>query len=146
MDTPPKNFPAIGGVAESPVTANGPQYVRKHWRFIVAYYLATSIGTGITLAAFFLLMAAADRTPKPISVRQALHISFFFMGVCSPSAFVVQLVGGPIFVTRNLICATCHFPRTLARNPLFGPRSSKVPKCENCGGDLEPASFWKLEP
>lgn len=126
------------------MTANGPQCIRKHWTFILAYYIATSIGIGITFASFLLLVALVRR--NPMSIHDGLHLSFIFAAICSPAAFAVQVIVGPIIFTKSVICATCHSPQTLNRNPLFAPRGYRVPRCENCGGDLEPSFFWKLEP
>lgn len=123
----------------------GPQFVRRHWSFIVAYILVTSLIIGFLITATFFVYWFIRHTSRPINIHDTLHFSLFMMGAISVVVFIGQLIGGPLTFTGDVVCQLCHRQQKLDRIPFFGGKYYKQPKCE-CGGDLEPACFWKLKP
>jgi len=45
--------------------------------------------------------------------------------------------------TKNVVCDTCHRRQKLNRIPFLAGKYYRTPKCDDCGGDFEPALFWK---
>ena len=119
----------------------GPQFVRKHWSFIILYCILTSVAIGFCSTAL-LIAIVVFRNGHPI--HQAFHIVLWMMGAISVVMFTLQFIGGPFVLSRDVICGKCHKCTRLDRNPLMGGKFYRVPKCE-CGGDFEPACFWRLE-
>jgi MFS superfamily sulfate permease-like transporter len=119
----------------------GPQFVRKHWSIILAYMVFASFATGLIVATIIALCSFMDNS-------QSLPGVFLggVMGVSSVVAFVIQLLTEPLVFTKNVICETCHRKQKLARIPFFAMQGYRQPKCDDCGGDLDPAFFWELSP
>ena len=120
---------------------NGPQFVRKHWSIIILYCVLTSAAIGLSFAVVpFVMLFCYYRFP----FVEAFHIALGIFGVISSPMFVIQFIGEPFVLTRDVVCRRCHKRITLEREPLMGGKFYRLPDCE-CGGDFEPAYFWKLE-
>jgi hypothetical protein len=118
-----------------------PQLVRKKRSFVVAYCIITSLFLGFILPTQAILLACAGSS---ISFGFTLPFVWAFTGVMSVVIFIMQLVFGPIVITRKVVCKRCHTSRTLARIPfLVGGR--RMPLCD-CGGEFETALFWTSKP
>ena len=116
--------------------------VRKHWSIVILYCIATSavIGSGFAVVPFISLFFYY-RFPFP----EVFHFVLLTFGPIFLGMFAIQITGAPFVLTRDVVCRTCHKRIKLDREPLMGGKHYSVPKCE-CGGDFEPAYFWKLEP
>ena len=118
--------------------------VRRHWSFVLAYSVVAAlvVGFGLMLIVMFL---PASRDPR---VRITIHMRLVFYlisaSVVSFAIFVIQVLTGPLVFTCNVVCKTCCRPRKLYRSPFFAIRG-RLPKCEDCGGELEAGIFWKEE-
>jgi hypothetical protein len=123
-----------------------PRLVRRHWSFVLAYTVVAALAVGFGLMLGFLVFEGSQhsRTHVPLHDR-----SVFFLisgGVISFAVFVIQVLTGPLVFTRNVVCKTCCRPRKLHQAPFFvGSRNYRMPKCDDCGGKLEAAIFWKGE-
>jgi hypothetical protein len=119
----------------------GQQYVRKHWIIIILYCVLASAAIGFSFAVVpFVLLTFYYRFP----VLETSHIALWIGGVISAGMFIIQFVGEPFVLTRDIICRKCHKRIRLDREPLMRDKHYRVPNCE-CGGDFEPAYFWRLE-
>ncbi len=123
------------------------QLVRRHWSFVLAYYALTSLAIGLVLPAFlFFCSLYVEGTGLFESGHGIIfQVLLLTMGLGLVAAFITQVLTDPIVFTRDVVCQTCHRRQRLDHNPLSGGRYYSLPKCE-CGGDLETAFFWKLEP
>jgi hypothetical protein len=116
------------------------QIVRRHWSFVVAYIIVASLAVGVLLAIMMFLFSFIDSKHRPMSI----HFAFIFMWVVSAAVFIIQLISGPLVFTRAVVCQTCHRQQRLDRIPFWAGKYYRTPKCD-CGGDFEPALFWKPE-
>lgn len=117
-----------------------PQFIRKHWAFVVAYIFIASLCIGFIFAVMMVLYSFLCATRSPITINAALVI----MGVVSVAVSVMQLIFGPLIFTKDVVCRTCHRQQRLNHIPFLTGQRFRQPGCD-CGGDLEPALFWKLE-
>lgn len=121
-----------------------PQLVRRHWSFVFTYIVIASVVVGFGLAAMMFLYLSI-RGKNSLSSNPALfHIWLIIASVFSAVVFVVQLITGPSVFTKDMVCRTCHRQQNIGRIPFFAGKGYRQPQCE-CGGDLEPALFWKLK-
>ena len=117
-----------------------PQFVRKHWSFVVAYIVIASFAVGLMVAIMMFLFSHLDSKHRPMTI----HFGLIFTGVVSAVVFVIQLISGPLVFTKDVVCRTCHRQQRLDHIPFLAGKYYRQPRCE-CGGDFEPALFWKLE-
>ena len=115
-----------------------PQLERRHWTFVIAYCLVISLLIGIFPGAVYFFSVIQGKS------KFDLHVLLIFMAIVSAVFFVIQLFAGPFVLSRDVVCRDCHKRQQLRRNPLLAGRGYHVPACD-CGGDLEPAIFWKPE-
>jgi hypothetical protein len=121
-----------------------PRLVRRHWSFVLAYTVAAALAVGFGLSLGFLVYWGSQQD-TPVPLHERLVIFLILSGVISATVFVIQVLTGPLIFTRNVVCKTCCRPRKLYRVPFLGGRGYRVPKCDDCGGELEAAIFWKAE-
>ena len=123
------------------------QIVRKHWTYVLAYALVAAlvVGFGVTGFLFLNLFLSGSSTRMPSHFIIQMWLTFG--GIVSGVIFLIQLFAGPLIFTRDMVCRNCHRRQTIPRVPFFagGKGGYKTPDCE-CGGDLEPALFWRTEP
>jgi hypothetical protein len=122
-----------------------PQLVRKHWSFIIAYCIVTSLTIGFIFSSLICLSWIMRGGVQAVSNYWALHLWLIIAGVISLVLLLIQLFTGEFIFTRDVVCQTCHRRQKLNRIPLFASKWYRVPQCE-CGGDLETAFFWELKP
>ncbi len=136
-------FSGLLSVDRTQMETESPQFIRKHWSFVIGYILVASVAVGFGLAGIIFLYSiirGTSHTPN----NALLHIWLIIAGGASAVVFVIQLFAGPLVFTKDVVCQVCHRQQKLARIPFFQGKYYTQPKCE-CGGDLEPALFWKLE-
>ena len=121
------------------------QLVRKHWTFVIGYCVATSLAMGVAVPGAFVLLGVFRGRIKFDSGGRVFHAPLVFIGMVSAVLFAIQLLSGPFVLSRNAVCRTCHRRQRLRRNPFFLGRYYRLPACDDCGGELEPALFWKPE-
>jgi len=120
--------------------------VRRHWSFVLAYTILAALAVGCGLPFGLLVYPVKHGSGAPITFHDRLVVFLPMAGVISLTVFVIQVFSGPLVFTRNVICKTCCRPRKLRRAPFFvGSRSYRMPKCDDCGGELEAAVFWREE-
>lgn len=126
---------------------NPPQLVPRHWSFVIAYIVITSVVVAFSVTGMgFLSSLLGHSENHHRTVLPLFDLWLILSGIASVVIIVVQSIGGPLAFTKNMVCDRCHRQQRLRRIPFFvGSRGGyKIPNCE-CGGDLEPAIFWKLE-
>jgi hypothetical protein len=124
--------------------SRAPQLERRHWSFVIAYCMATSLAIGVIVPGAFSLISVLRGKLRFDSGGRVLHGLLIIMAIVSAVFFIIQLFGGPFVLSRDVVCRTCHRRQKLNRNPLFAGKGYRVPACDCCG-DLEPAIFWRLE-
>ena len=123
-----------------------PRLVRRHWSFVLAYTVAAALAVGFGLPLGFLILAGTQHADPEVTFHAALVFYLILSGIIFVVVFVIQIFAGPLVFTRNVVCKTCCQPRRLHRAPFFvGDRGYRMPKCDDCGGELEAAIFWKAE-
>lgn len=121
-----------------------PQWVHKHWSVIIAYYGVSSLAVGFMLATCFFLSLFSAKNHQRTPIHDELFFSLVAMGFISAVVFGMQAIYGPLIFTRNVICGKCQRPIKLKRIPFLGGKGRTTPTCA-CGGEYEPAFFWKLK-
>jgi len=123
-----------------------PRLVRRHWSFVLAYTIAAALAVGFGLSFGLLVYLVMRGVGEPFTFHDGLVVYLVIAIVISLAVFVIQVLTGPLVFTRNVVCKTCCRPRRLNRTPFFvGDRYYRMPKCDECGGELEAAIFWKTE-
>jgi hypothetical protein len=123
-----------------------PGLVRRHWSFVLAYTVVAAFAVGFGLSLALMIYVEFRHPDARITFHERSVYYLILSGVIFFTVFVIQVLTGPLAFTRNVVCKTCCRPRKLARSPFFGGgRGYRMPKCEDCGGELEAAIFWKSE-
>ena len=123
-----------------------PRLVRKNWSFVLAYTVVAALAVGFGMMLGLLFYPDKRGSGARVTFHDRLVIYLIFSGVISFGVFLIQVLKGPLVFTRNVVCKTCCRPRKLYRAPLFeGRRGYRMPKCDDCGGELEAAIFWRAE-
>ncbi len=120
------------------------QPVRKHWSFVIAYCLGTSLTLGCFLPAILFVWGVLQGTFEfggSEFSHSTIQFLLFSMATLSAGAFIVQILTDPVVITRDIICDRCHITRRLDRNFLL-QLHFRMPECD-CGGKFESAIFWK---
>lgn len=123
------------------------QLVRRHWSFVVAYVVVTSLAVGFVLPGMMFLFLLVDRMGEHKPVYVSFHILLILLiigGTISAVVLLIQSLTGLLVVSKDMVCQTCHKRQRMSRIPAFAARGYRIPSCCECGGDLEPAIFWKL--
>jgi hypothetical protein len=124
-----------------------PRLVRRHWSFALGYTIGAALLVGFGLMLAFMVFYGIRNPRTDVPFRDRLVFYLISAGVVSLVVFVIQVLRGPLVFTRNVVCRTCCRPRKLRRAPFFvGDRGYRKPKCDDCGGELEAAIFWRQEP
>jgi len=122
--------------------------VRRHWSFVLAYTIVAALAVGFGLPVGLLVFPVKRGVGGQVTFHERLVFYLMFGGAISLALFVIQVFAGPFVFTRNVVCKMCCRPRKLYRAPFFRGRGLvgyRIPKCDDCGGEMEAAIFWKAE-
>jgi hypothetical protein len=120
--------------------------VRRHWSFVLAYTVVAALAVGFGLMLGLMIFPGNRLSHAHLTFHDRFIFFLIFGSVISLAVFVIQVLTGPLVFTRNVVCKTCCRPRKLYRAPFFvGGRGYRMSKCDDCGGELEAAIFWKAE-
>ena len=110
---------------------------------MLAYTVGAALLVGFGLVLGFMVYIGIRHSGTHAPFHDRLVFFLIFGGVISFAVFVIEVLTGPLVFTRNVVCKTCCQPRKLRRAPFFAGRGYRMPKCDDCGGELEAAIFWR---